>query len=148
MNILISMCLCKVPCRYDGRDVTFEEFINLSEKFNLVPVCPEIIGGLSTPRNPAERIGDKIVSNIQEDVTEQYVKGSKETLKLAQRFNCEIAILKEFSPSCGVHMIYDGSFTGNKIDGSGVTAQLLKENNIEVYSDLEIDKFLKKYQSK
>lgn len=144
-NVLISMCLCGVHCRYDGRDVHFEAFDHLSDFVNLIPICPEIMGGLPTPRPPAEKIDNRIVTNEHEDVSEQYVRGAFTALSIAKKFKCNVAILKEYSPSCGVNKIYDGSFTGRKIEGLGVTAKLLIDNGLEVYSDEDIEIFIRKY---
>ena len=148
MNVLISMCLCGVPCRYDGRDVPFEKLVELIDDVTLIPVCPEIMGGLSTPRDPAELINHKVISNQGLDVTKEYDQGAHITLKLAKQLNCDVAILKEYSPSCGVHKIYDGSFQGSKMQGSGVTASLLMKNDIEVFSDETVQDFIDKYIKK
>ena len=139
MNILVSACLLGVHCRYDGNGVLQEELRELSKKHNLIPVCPEIYGGLATPRDPAERIGEQIVTKTGEDVTAQYTKGAEEILQLCKFYDCHYAILKERSPSCGYGRIYDGTFSGTLIDGNGVTAQLLAENGVEIYGESRIE---------
>ena len=107
---------------------------------NLIPVCPEILGGLATPRTAAERVGDYVLTRQGEDVTTAYQKGAKETLALAKIYGCDLAVLKERSPSCGCGMIYDGTFTGTLTKGDGVTAELLKQHGICVVGESEIPK--------
>ncbi len=142
MNILVSACLLGVNCRFDGKSKFTEQLKALQRKHNLIPICPEIYGGLKTPRDPAERINDKVVTNNGEDVTEQFQKGAEETLKLAKFYDCKVAILKERSPSCGYGKIYDGTFTGTMVDGNGVAAELLAQNGITVIGESEIEKLL------
>ena len=138
MNILVSACLLGVHCRYDGNGVMQEGLERLSKEHHLIPVCPEIYGGLATPRDPAERIGERIITKNGEDVTAQYTKGAEEILELCKFYDCHFAILKERSPSCGYGRIYDGTFRGTLIEGSGVTAQLLAEHGVEVYGESRI----------
>lgn len=114
----------------------------LAGRHDLVPVCPEQLGGLPTPRTPSERRGDRVVMNTGADVTEQYRRGAEAALRLCRLTGCEAAILKERSPSCGCGRIYDGTFTGTLTDGDGVTAALLKENGIKVYGESELEKLL------
>ena len=133
-NILISGCLIGINSKYNGQNNLRKELLDLKD-YNLIPVCPEQLGGLSTPRNPSEISGDRVVDNEGQDVTDFFIRGAEEVLKLARIFNCKKAILKESSPSCGVNKIYDGTFSGNKIDGMGITTRLLSENGIEVISD-------------
>ena len=138
MNILVSACLLGVACRYDGKSKPNEDVIKLTEKHNLIPFCPEITGGLPTPRHPSEIVGDKVVNDKGEDVTMQYEKGAKEALRIAKLFNCKYAILKEKSPSCGKGKIHNGKFDGGYIEGDGITTRLLKENDIIVLGESEI----------
>lgn len=137
-NILISACLLGLPCRYDGRSVEYHGISALSEKYNLIPICPEIYSGLPTPRTPAERSSVGVINKSGTDVSENYERGAMAALKLAQDFGCKIAILKERSPSCGSHEIYDGSFQKKLVPGMGVTAELLTKNGITVLSENEI----------
>lgn len=134
-NILVSACLLGINCKYNGKNNRNEKVLKLTEKHTLIPVCPEQLGGLTTPREPSERCGDKVVSKSGGDVTENYRKGAEEALHLAEIFGCKKAILKEKSPSCGFDMIYDGTFSGTLVGGNGVTAQLLCENGIEVVGE-------------
>lgn len=141
-NLLISACLLGIPCRYDGRSVKAVDVSALREKYNLIPVCPEIYGGLPTPRTPSERQGDKTVMKDGRDVTENYLLGAKASYDLCLELGCKKALLKEKSPSCGKGKIYDGSFTGTLTEGNGVTAEYLIARGIEVYGESEIDKLI------
>lgn len=135
MNILVSACLLGLKCRYDGKEVSNLEVLKIKEKYSLIPVCPEQLGGLSTPRPPAEIKNARVINNKNKDVTEEYKKGAEEALKLAKIFDCKYAILKERSPSCGYGQIYDGTFSGKLIPGKGITAELLIKNGIKVIAD-------------
>jgi len=142
MNIIVSACLLGIDSKYNGGNNYNEKIIKLLEKHNLIPVCPEQLGGLSTPRLPAElQQGTEIIKNSNgEDVTIYFKKGAQEALKIAFLHKCKYAILKSKSPSCGYGLIYDGTFTGRLISGMGVFAKLLTDNGIKVYT--EEDKFL------
>ena len=131
--ILVSACLLGCTCRYDGQSKPNPLAQELARRGLAVPVCPEQLGGLPTPRNPSERRGDRVVMNR---------RGAEETLRLARLYGCTAAVLKEKSPSCGCGRIYDGTFTGTLTDGDGVTAALLKENGIKVYGESELEKLL------
>ncbi len=139
--ILVSACLAGYRCRYDGGCKPDEGVIELVRRGEAVPVCPEALGGLPMPRLPAECTVDgtavltgrgRVVNQAGEDVTDAFVKGAHEALRIARLYACERAILKANSPSCGCGTIYDGSFTGAKKQGDGVTAALLKINGIPV----------------
>ena len=138
-NILVSACLLGVACRYDGKRKPDEAVIALKEKYNLIPVCPEIMGGLPTPRLPSEIRGETVIMENGEDVTDKYSKGAEETLRLARLFGCGKAVLKEKSPSCGSGRIYDGTFSKTLTEGNGVTAGMLLANGIRVAGETEID---------
>lgn len=146
MNILVSACLLGVECRYNGRGVLEPQVKALLERHHLIPVCPEIMGGLATPRTPAERKDGRVITRDGEDVTSAYEKGAVEALKLAQLFGCRAAILKERSPSCGSGRIYDGTFTGKLTEGEGVCAGLLGEQGIKVYGESQIDRLLEEIE--
>lgn len=135
MNILVSACLLGVACRYDGKSKGVSKIENLLKTHTLIPICPEQLGGLPTPRFPSEKLNEKVINNKGIDVTLEYRKGAEEALKIAKLFNCKIAILKAKSPSCGFGKIYDGSFSKTLIEGNGITAQLLIENGIEVFTE-------------
>ena len=143
MTILVSACLLGCPCRYDGKSKPNDAVLALMEHHTLIPICPEQMGGLATPRVPAERKDGGVFTERGRDVTEQYRRGAEEALRLAQLYGCKYAILKERSPSCGNGQIYDGSFSRRLIDGDGVTAQLLKAHGITVLGESEVDKLWK-----
>ena len=142
MNILISACLLGIRCRYDGAAKYDPRVEKLKEKHHLVPVCPEIYGGLPTPRAPSEKVGEKVLSKAGRDVTGAFIKGAEETLAMAKMFDCQLAIFKERSPSCGHDTIYDGTFSARVIPGDGVAAKMLRENGIRVIGESEIEAFL------
>lgn len=144
MKVLVSACLLGVNCRYNGVPVEDRAVTELlkREDITLIPVCPEQLGGLPTPRKPSERKGDLVVSSEGEDRTVAFTRGAEETLRIAKLYGCEVAILKERSPSCGSNRIYDGSFTGTVVPGEGVTAELLRRNGVTVFGESELEKFL------
>ena len=131
---LVSACLCGVNCKYNGKNNLNEKCLELFKEGRAILVCPEQLGGLKTPRDPSEIKGNKVISIENQDVTIQFQRGAEETLKIAKMAGIRKAILKEGSPSCGPHFIYDGSFKGIKIEGEGLLASLLRKNNIEVIS--------------
>jgi uncharacterized protein YbbK (DUF523 family) len=153
MNILVSACLLGTNCKYSGGNNLTSKVLELMKEHTIIPVCPEQLGGLTTPRKPCEiQAGGgsevlaghaKVLNNIGEDVTEQFAKGARETLNIAKLCGCTAAILKAKSPSCGCRTIYDGSFSGRIKEGSGVTAQLLLDNGIEVMTDIDFEKGLR-----
>lgn len=144
MNILISACLLGVNCKYSGGSNKADELLKHMGDAAFIPVCPEQLGGLSTPRLPAEiaENGDyiEILDNQGKNVTSQFMAGAEEVLKIAKLYDCKYAILKERSPSCGSSEVYDGSFQGRVRSGRGVTAALLEKNGIKVYSEENFDK--------
>lgn len=138
-NILVSCCLAGFNTKYSGGNNYKKEIENLKEKYNFIYICPESDGGLKTPRNPSEITPSGVFSNKGVDVTINFNKGAQIALDIAKRYNVKKALLKEASPSCGKNVVYDGTFTGNKIKGQGITAKLLLEHGIEVYTENEID---------
>lgn len=142
MKLLVSACLLGVNCRYDGGGNPLPDLAPLLAQHDCVPICPEILGGLPTPRAPAERQGIQVVNKDGQDVTEAFARGAQETVKLAELFHCEAALLKERSPSCGIGMIYDGSFSKTLTPGDGMTAQALKAKGLPVYGESELDALL------
>lgn len=143
MRLLISACLLGCPCRYDGASKEYPLAKELARRYELVPVCPEQLGGLPTPRPPAERRGDLVVTRDGTDVTARYRRGAEETLRLCRLLRCEAAVLKERSPSCGHGRIYDGTFSGTLVPGSGVTAELLSVRGVPVYGEFQMEELLK-----
>ncbi|MGN0561485.1 MAG: DUF523 domain-containing protein [Candidatus Fimenecus sp.] len=141
-NIIVSACLFGCDCRYKGDNCKKEELVALAKRHTLVPVCPEQLGGLPTPRNPAEICGDKVLSNAGKDVTNEYTKGAETALYIAKTVGADAAVLKANSPSCGKGIIYDGTFTGQKTAGDGVTAKAFAASGIKVFTEDEIDALL------
>ena len=137
-KILVSACLLGINCKYDGNNNKNDKVLEYIKDKEVIPICPEIMGGLSTPRIPSEILNDKVINSEGLDVTDNFVKGANEVLYLAKLFNVKKALLKAKSPSCGVGEIYDGTFTHTKINGDGMTTRLLKENNIEVITELDL----------
>ena len=150
--ILVSSCLAGLEVRYNGTHSLDNRISQLVEENKAVTICPELLGGFSTPREPAEIVGGdgedvldgkaKVVEKSGKDVTELYIKGAYATLEKAKRINATIVVLKENSPSCGSSMIYNGEFKGKKIVGNGVTTALLERNGIQVISEERITDFL------
>jgi len=138
-KILVSACLLGVNCKYDGTSNKNEKILKLAKDFILIPVCPEILGGLSIPREPAEQRGKKVITKSGKDVTKFFKKGAKEVLKIAKIFKIKKAILKQKSPSCGCGKIYDGTFSGRLVKGDGITTKLLKKNKIKVFTEENLD---------
>lgn len=146
--ILVSACLLGINCKYNGENNKSETVIEYLKDKQYIIACPEQLGGMSTPRDPSEIIRldghavikgqTSVINNKRLDVTKKFLTGAKETLKIAKIYDCNKAILKEGSPSCGSNYIYDGTFCGNKVDGVGVTTALLLQNGIQVISEKEI----------
>ncbi len=144
MKILVSACLLGENCKYDGGNNKNENVIELGKKHKLIPICPECFAQLPTPRPPAEISNGRVFNNCAEDITSYFIDGAEKTLYIAEETGCQIAVLKERSPSCGFGTIYDGSFTGKTIKGNGIAAQLLYEHGIKILGESQIDK-IKKY---
>lgn len=138
MKYLISACLLGCACRYDGRSKPHPLAQELARRGLAIPVCPEQLGGLPTPRTPAERRGECVVTADGRDVTAEYRRGAEEALRLAELYGCAAAVLKERSPSCGCGRIYDGTFTGTVVPGDGVTTGYLKAHGITVYTEADL----------
>ena len=137
-NLLISECLCGVCCRYDGDHNRIECLEELKNVYNLVPVCPEVLGRLLTPRPPAERVGNRVLTRDGIDVTEQFKRGATLALAIAIEKNCRCALLKSKSPSCGYGELYDGTFTRTLVKGVGVTSELLLQHDIQIYTEKNV----------
>lgn len=133
--ILVSACLAGYPCRYDGRDNRRPDIVAMVRAGEALPVCPEQLGGFSTPRSPCELYGEeRVLSSDGEDKTEAFLKGARAALELCRLYHIDQAILKARSPSCGCGLVYDGTFTGTLREGMGLCAGLLAQNGIEVSS--------------
>ncbi|MFJ7738920.1 DUF523 domain-containing protein [Lysinibacillus sp. NPDC097287] len=143
--MLVSSCLAGLEVRYNGTHSLNNTIRKLVEENKAITICPELLGGFSTPREPAEIVGGdgndvldgkaRVVEKSGKDVTELYIKGAHATLEKAEKINATIVILKESSPSCGSLMIYNGEFQGKKIVGNGVTSALLKRNGLQLLSE-------------
>lgn len=142
MNILISACLLGVNCRYNAECIVIDELKELMGLHTLIPVCPEQIGGLPTPREPSEIRGGRVYTKSGSDVTENFERGADEVLRLGQLYQCKYAIFKECSPSCGYGAIYDGSFSGRLIEGNGVCADRLVRAGITILGESRISELL------
>ena len=140
--LLVSACLMGAGCRYDGKSNRISQLDRLMEIHACVPVCPEQLGGLSTPRIPAERMGNRVIDREGRDATAAFQRGAEEAVRLAKLCGCEAALLKERSPSCGCGKVYDGTFSGTLKPGDGVTAQLLKENGFTIYGESQVEELL------
>ncbi|MCE5344070.1 MAG: DUF523 domain-containing protein [Eubacteriales bacterium] len=130
MKVLVSACLLGMACRYDGNAHTDETVVRLAKMHTLIPVCPEIYGGLPTPREPAELRDGRVYTRSGADVTAAYEKGAREALLIARTLHCVCAVLQDRSPSCGCGVVYDGTFSDVLTPGDGVTAKLLSNNGI------------------
>lgn len=150
---LISACLCGVNCKYNGKNNINSHCVELLHNGDAILVCPEQLGGLTTPRKPSEIVKKNcfdektllnVFTNEGDDVTRPFINGAKEAINIAKRANIKKAILKEGSPSCGCNFIYDGSFTGKKIKGKGITCIMLEEAGINVISDEDYNRIIEK----
>ena len=143
-KLLISACLAGENCKYSGGNNFIGEtaLASLGDKYELVSACPEVMGGLSVPRIPCERIGARVMNERGEDVTAQFKAGAELTADICERQGIKKALLKEKSPSCGSGRIYDGTFSHTVIAGDGVTAQRLRALGIALYGESEIEKLI------
>lgn len=139
MVIMVSKCLMGENCRYKGDNCFNARVMELKDKHMLIPVCPEVMGGLPTPRAPGERVGDKVIANTGKDVTKEYTLGAQMALQIAKENGVELCIFKAKSPSCGCGIIYDGTFTGKLIEGDGVTTELFKKNGFKVITEQDLE---------
>jgi len=143
-KILVSECLTGIPCRMDGKAKLIEEIKELAVRGKAIPVCPEVLGGLSTPRDPSEIRGDRVFSKSSKDVTDAFRRGSKEAFRICKENGCTLAILKSKSPACGYGWIHDGTFSNGMIKGNGVFAQMLVDAGIPVMTEKEYLEGLRK----
>lgn len=143
MKIAVSSCLLGIKCKYNGESNFNIKIDKLREKHTIVPICPEVLGGLSTPRVPSEIIGSKVINQNGVDVTLNYINGAKKALDILKENNIDVVILKSKSPSCGKDYIYDGSFTHTLVNGDGITTRLFKKNGIKIYSENDFEDIFK-----
>lgn len=138
--ILVSACLMGENCKYSGGNNRNEDVISFLKGKEYLCICPEEFGGLQTPRPPAEIIGDRVLDKEGKDVTKAFYLGAEKTLALALEHHAECCILKANSPSCGCGTIYDGTFSGKKVKGNGITADLLLKHGFKVISEKKLKK--------
>lgn len=138
MKFLVSACLLGEACRYDGTAKPCAAVQALAERAELIPVCPEVLGGLPTPRVPCEIVAGRVIDANGADKTEAYQRGAEKALQIAREHGCTKAILKEKSPSCGCGKVHNGKFNGGLVSGNGITAQLLMDNGIAVCGETAI----------
>ena len=138
MKLLCSACLLGVSCRYDGTGKPSQNVAALLENHELIPVCPEQLGGLPTPRTPCEIRDSHVISRDGRDRTEAFIKGAQEAVRLYHMLGCQASILKSESPSCGKGLIHDGTFSGALVSGNGVLAQMLLDEGIKVYTQEDL----------
>lgn len=141
-KILISACLVGDKTKYDGHSNYDEKIKLLLEKYELVPFCPEVEGGLPTPRKPSERVKDRVKMENGKDVTKNFQTGAELALNICLYLGIKTAVLKDNSPSCGSREIYDGTFSHKLVKGEGVTTELLRRKGIRVLSEKDIDSLL------
>ena len=137
--LLVSACLMGMKCRYDGGDKLRPGVTELAERYDLVPVCPELLGGLPVPRRPSEIKGGRVLSQDGTDLTAEFRLGAERALELALSRGARKALLKSNSPSCGSGRVYDGTFSGRLVPGDGMAAALLKSRGIEVFTEQRLD---------
>lgn len=137
-KILVSSCLVGKNCKYNGENNYNEKVINYIKNKDVYLVCPEQLGGMSTPRLASERKGNKVINKEGKDVTKYFVEGAYKVLEIALKNNIKKAILKSKSPSCGLNLIYDGTFSNKLVSGDGITTELLKKNNIEILTENDL----------
>ncbi|WP_418765050.1 DUF523 domain-containing protein [Mailhella sp.] len=136
---VVSACLAGTPCRYDGRSNLRPEIAELVRRGEAVPVCPEVLGGLPTPRTPSEQKNGRVVAATGEDVTDAFVSGAEAALYIAEEYGCCAAVLKARSPSCGCGRVYDGTFTHTLVDGDGLFAALLRKKGFQLFTEETFD---------
>ena len=139
MRILISACLLGLHCRFDGAAKPDPATLALSGEHVLIPYCPEVYGGLPTPRDPSEIRGGRVFAKNGAEVTVAFEKGAAEAVLLAKALGCDCAVLKDKSPSCGVGEVYDGTFTGTLVSGDGLTAKALRDAGLRVLAASEVN---------
>ena len=141
-KLLVSACLIGKNTKYNGKNNYVSDIEKLKDKYEFIIICPEIMGGLSTPRFPSEIKGDKIINSNGDNVTKEFIQGKNLTCDIAKKNNITKALLKDGSPSCGSNYIYDGTFSKTKIAGNGITAKGLREMGIIIYTEKDINNLL------
>ena len=132
MKIIVSSCLLGENCKYNGGNNRNEKLLRLLSGHTVIPVCPEVLGGLPTPRVPAEIVNGRVTNREGISVDEAFRKGAEKALEIAQKEQPDLIILQSRSPSCGVKQIYDGTFSGTLIPGKGVFAEMVRKAGFRV----------------
>ena len=148
IRVAVSACLLGENCKYNGHNNYNLDVTKLKDRVEFIPICPETFGGLPTPRTPSEIKGSKVFYKTGENVTKNFKLGAQKALEIIEEKKIKVAILKDGSPSCGSTYIYDGTFTGATKPGVGLTAKILKEKGVKVYSEKELEKFIKEILEK
>lgn len=138
MRLLVSACLLGLKTRYDGQDKAHQGVLQLLKTHQLIPVCPEQLGGLPTPRPPCEMLGNQVLQQDGLDQTAAFEAGAEQTLRIIQLMQCDAAILKQNSPSCGSLWVYNGQFLGKRVKGQGVCARLLLAHGVRVLDENQL----------
>lgn len=147
-KILVSACLTGENCRYDGKNNRNDSVMKLAKYYDLIPICPEVNGGMKTPRAPSEIKGDKVVSITGKDVTQFYNDGAYWACSIARIYHIKLAVLKEKSPSCGCKLIHNGLFDGKVIPGKGITVRKLEQMGVKVIDEDDVIDLLKQLEQK
>lgn len=142
MKIAVSACLLGENCKYNAGNNKNEDVLALGDRYKLIPICPECFAGLPIPRVPSEIKDGKVYSKDGVDLSKEFADGAEKALYVAEENACQIAILKERSPSCGFGTIYDGTFSGALTNGNGITAQLFYEHGIRIFGESQVDKLI------
>lgn len=145
MKIIVSACLLGDNVKYNGGNNKNTELIEFLKDYEIIKVCPEVMGGLFIPRIPSEIKGNNVINKNGVDVTNNFINGALKVLDIAKEENIKIAILKEKSPSCGSNYVYDGTFTNKIINGMGITSKLLKDNGIIILNENNYKEYLREY---
>lgn len=144
MKIAVSACLLGINYKYNGGNNYSEKLEKLLEKHEIIPICPEVLGGLPIPRDPSEIVNGEVLTNKGKSVDKEFRNGAKKALKIVKESGAELVVLQSRSPSCGLGKIYDGSFTGRLVYGDGVFVKLLKDEGIKV---VDVGDFIKEQKS-
>ena len=137
--LLVSSCLLGNNVKYNGKNNYVADIEKIKNKYNIIVVCPEVMGGLPIPRIPSEILNDRVVNKEGTDVTNNFYAGANIALELVKKYNIKKALLKEGSPSCGSNYIYDGTFSGTKVEGQGITAKELSKLGVKIYNEKQIE---------
>lgn len=144
MKIAVSACLLGINYKYNGGNNYSEKLEKLLEKHKVIPICPEVLGGLPIPRDPSEIVNGEVLTDKGKSVDKEFRNGAKKALEIVKESGAELVVLQPRSPSCGLGKIYDGSFTGRLVDGDGVFVKLLKDEGIKV---VDVGDFIKEQKS-